>query len=490
MTLRGKLFPILVFVPCVAASCATKKSDPPSLTREALMDPASCNACHKDQVRAWSGSMHAYASDDPVFLAMNRRGQRETKGALGTFCVNCHAPMAVSTGATKDGLNLDTLPAPMKGVTCFFCHSVDRVEGTHNNPLHLADDNVIRGEFSDPVANSAHRAAYSPLHDRDQAESATLCGACHDIATQHGANIERTFSEWQGSVFSKLGGGDTCSQCHMEQSKNLEPIAQAPGVFARRTHSHSFAGVDVALTATFPEVGDQRQRVQALLDTTLQSALCVETQGSSASIRVILDNVGAGHSWPSGASSDRRAWTEVIAYKDGQVIYKSGVVPDGTDVTKLADPDLWLLRDCLFDDQGNQVPMFWQAASYETNTLIGQLTFDQTDPRYYRTHIVQSFPRDTSKFLSAAPDRVTLRVRLRPMGQDVLEDLVMSGDLDPAINGKIPTFDVGKLLEWTPVTATAMYQDNRVPVLCTAAPLDFNVGADKVPASNHTRCAP
>ena len=37
------------------------------------------------------------AMDDPVFIAMNKKGQRETNGALGTFCVNCHAPMAASS---------------------------------------------------------------------------------------------------------------------------------------------------------------------------------------------------------------------------------------------------------------------------------------------------------------------------------------------------------------------------------------------------------
>ena len=29
---------------------------------------------------------------------MNKRGQRETNGALGTFCLKCHAPMAVALG--------------------------------------------------------------------------------------------------------------------------------------------------------------------------------------------------------------------------------------------------------------------------------------------------------------------------------------------------------------------------------------------------------
>ena len=51
--------------------------------------------------------MHAFASRDPVFRAMNQRGQRETNGELGDFCVKCHAPMAVLDKQTTDGLNLD-----------------------------------------------------------------------------------------------------------------------------------------------------------------------------------------------------------------------------------------------------------------------------------------------------------------------------------------------------------------------------------------------
>ncbi|MFS8068718.1 MAG: multiheme c-type cytochrome, partial [Byssovorax sp.] len=59
------------------------------LTTEELMDPQACVRCHEEHVRAWSGSMHAYAAEDPVFVAMNARGQRETNGALGDFCVKC-----------------------------------------------------------------------------------------------------------------------------------------------------------------------------------------------------------------------------------------------------------------------------------------------------------------------------------------------------------------------------------------------------------------
>ena len=83
--------------------------------------------------------MHAFAADDPMFRAMNARGQRETDGGLGTFCVNCHAPMAVRDGKTTDGLNLDDPCRPStSGVTCFFCHSIASVDGAHNAAVTLS----------------------------------------------------------------------------------------------------------------------------------------------------------------------------------------------------------------------------------------------------------------------------------------------------------------------------------------------------------------
>lgn len=487
MTWRGVVAGIVLAAAALSsATCSSPSDEGQTLTPEQLRDPATCKGCHEDHYREWSGSMHAYAAEDPVFLAMNARGQRETNGALGTFCVGCHAPMAVRDGATKDGLNLASLPASQKGVTCFFCHAADKVEGTHNNPLRLADDGVMRGEISDPVRNTAHRAAYSPLHDRDRAESSTLCGACHDIVTGHGAHIERTFREWRESVFTQPGGA-TCSQCHMEQSATLVPIAQAPAVFARRFKSHTFAAVDVALTP-FPEQEAQRRKVKELLDSTLQTALCVSSRGTATSIRVLADNVAAGHAFPSGSSQDRRLWAEVIAYREGQILYQSGAVPDGGVVTKVPDPDLWLVRDCIFDPQGKEVHMFWEAASYESNTFPGQATFDRLDPRFYQ-HFFQPYPRIGT--FQGAPDRVTLRLRLQPIGLDILDDLIATGDLDPKFRGGMPTFDLGEtaLVEWTPATATAKYFEERVEYQCVTTTA-LNVAADKVPALQRLRCAP
>lgn len=472
---------------------ADATAKPPSgLSREALMNPESCAECHPKQYEQWASSMHAYAADDPLFVAMNARGQREA--AIGDFCVKCHAPMAVRTGKTSDGSNLADLGPELKGVTCYFCHSVDGVEGTHDNPLHLASDSAMRGAFTDPVENTAHHSAYSTLHDRDRLESATLCGPCHDIVNGHGTHIERTFAEWQSTVFSQEHVGTTCGQCHMDQSKTLEPAAEAPGVFARRTHDHRFPGVDLPVT-TWPGTDELRSATQAFLDTTLQSALCVRGAGAVTDLRVVLDNVAAGHSFPSGAAQDRRAWVHLTAYANGSVLYESGNVPDGTSVTTLDDPDVWSIRDCLLEED-RPVHMFWEATGVESNLLAGQLTFDSSDPRFYQTHFEQKYPRDPEGFLAKYPDRVTLEVRLAAFGLDVFDDLVESGDISDTdayttdeLRGRLATYQLGTTLEWTPDAAEPSFIADGLPMSCITNTA-LNVRAQTVPAQNHDRCAP
>ncbi len=431
-------------------------SEPDTLSRTELLNPETCKECHSDHFREWSGSMHAYAADDPVFVAMNRRGQEETNGALGDFCVRCHAPMAVSEGATKDGLNLDQLPQHLKGVTCYFCHDAKSVSGTHNNPIELSGGVTMRGGISDPVSNSAHRSEYSSLLDRKQLDSAKLCGTCHDIVLPSPpapaeVHLERTFEEWQGTLFAKepSQGGLTCGGCHMAGRDGV--AADAPGVSVRRLHSHAFPGVDVALDP-LPEADAQKAAIQSLLDTTLRLQICVQQLPGSARVELLLENVSAGHRWPSGAAQDRRAWVELRAFEQGAAVYESGVVADGQPVTELSDPDLWLLRDRTKKSDGTDAHMFWEVASYESDTIPGPVTFDKSDPDYFITHVTRAYPS-----FAGAPDRVTARVRLRPVGLDVIGSLVASGHLDAGVVGKLPTFDMipnrdqsDVTLEWTP----------------------------------------
>ncbi|MBX3129378.1 MAG: cytochrome c family protein [Polyangiaceae bacterium] len=451
--------------------------DPPgqssTFSRDQLLDPATCAECHPAQHAEWSGSMHAYAAEDPVFRAMNARGQRETGGALGDFCVGCHAPLAVREGLTTDGLNLDDVPAALRGVTCYFCHNVESVTGTHNAALKLANDTTMRGSIPDPLKSKAHRSKYSPLFDRRDPRSAELCGSCHDIVLPSppapaAVHLERTYLEWTEGLFSGKTGGElqTCNSCHMLPVPN-SVIADVPGAGVRPArYTHDMVGVDLALTS-FPRRAEQRQLTEQMLDVTLRSEICLAEVPGGFVLEVLLDNVGAGHRFPSGAAHDRRVFTEVIAYEGQTRLYQSGVVADGEPVVGHPDPELWLLREGVFKSDGSEAHMFWDVASTKNDcsdlsrpgcTIPGPVTIDKTHPDFYVTHVSRRFPQ--TQVAQGSPDRVTLRVRLRPVGLDVLDDLVASGDLAPAIRDEMQTLDLlpnrglsEVSLEWTTASA-------------------------------------
>ncbi|HET6610505.1 MAG TPA: multiheme c-type cytochrome [Kofleriaceae bacterium] len=435
---------LIVILALCTAACG---GEPDYLPIAELMNPDTCKDCHPVHYEEWKSSMHAYAGIDPVFLAMNRRGQRETNGALGDFCVKCHAPMAVRTGATTDGLNLADVDPKLKGVTCFFCHTAESVEGTHNNPVVLSGDGVLRAAVRDPVENGKHATGYSPLLDRTQPESTTLCGACHDIVTDAGVHLERTYEEWQASLFAHDNPTQhrNCGQCHMSGDRD-GVIADFEGVPLRKLHEHTFPGIDVALT-DWPGKDLQLDGITRDLEGAIAPKLCVGPNqgGGGVAITYTLDNLRGGHMWPSGATQDRRAWAEIVAVTGGEVVYQTGVVDDGQPVAEAAaaDPELWQIRDFATDESGDPAHMFWEVATIDSQLLPPAVTNDPTDIAFY--HSVEK----TFEFLGAQPDTVTAKVHIRPIGLDVIDDLIDSGDLDPAVRDEISTFTLeGTVLTW------------------------------------------
>jgi hypothetical protein len=64
-------------------------------------------------------------------------------------------------------------------VTCWFCHQVEAIEGTHNNPLVLALDGVMRGSVSDPLAPDAHGVDHGEAFDRNRMDSSAMIELVH-----------------------------------------------------------------------------------------------------------------------------------------------------------------------------------------------------------------------------------------------------------------------------------------------------------------------
>jgi hypothetical protein len=428
------------------SGCDSAEKKAATLTRQELLDPETCKGCHPKHYREWSSSMHAYAARDPVFLAMNRRGQRETKGELGDFCVRCHAPMAVREGAIKDFADLSKVPAALQGVTCYFCHNAVGVGDHFNGDVKLANDTTLRASISDAVEPSAHGVAYSPYHDRDKAQSARLCGSCHDVKTPQGVHLERTFQEYEESLFSKPDTFASCQSCHMDGRKGFAAVY--PGVKERVVHEHTWPGVDVALTE-FPH----RKAMQTAVESCAlpNSIAYFELQPvASASddapplpgaftLKVTLET-NAGHRQPSGSAHDRRMWLELIAYDENdEVLFESGTIGD-REIEQVAegeagfDPNLWLFRDHGRDARGRDAHMFWDITEYD----------DREHPTLPTpaSAVVGAHSLSHVYFIGPTPARVVARLRMRPIGLDILEDLVASGDLDRSVSAAMPTFTV------------------------------------------------
>lgn len=420
--------------------CETEERGP--LTRTQLLDPETCKDCHPKHYREWSSSMHAYASIDPVFVAMNRRGQEEAN--LGDFCVKCHAPMAVRENAITNFADLTNVPKHLQGVTCYFCHNVSQVGEPHNNAnLQLANDTVMRAALRNPVKPYTHDVAYSANHDPSRMESSLLCGTCHDIVTPTGYHLERTLQEYLASAISKPAGFLSCQDCHMKGDDGKQTAAEYPGVPARTLHSHLWAAVDVALTPNWPNQAAMRSAIEHCeLQQRSLSDLKVE-QGNSLpgepfAFTVYLETTAA-HNMPSGAVSDRRMWLEVIAYDAaGNELLRTDEIADGeVEIKPELDPNFCVFRDRILDANGKETHMFWEAASRDerlSNALPPQI--DVTVRHYAQCNYT------TSKVTFEPAAKIDIHVRMRPMGIDVLQDLVGSGHLDPKYIALMPTFTV------------------------------------------------
>lgn len=428
---------------------------PPRFTQAELKDPKNCRGCHERQYNEWASSMHAYAATDPVFRAMNKRGQRETQGKLGSFCVQCHAPMAFREGLSEDGLNLDEVPEWAQGVTCFFCHNANGVGEEHfNGNVTLAYDDVMRGGF-DGVDPGRHGTAKSEFHDRDSPKSALLCGTCHDVVNDRNVHIERTYQEYLEGVssldrFPVAQGGDSCQGCHMRWTTTDYVANNSPLALKKRDlHDHRSPAVDIAITENFPGSEEHARATRCAIS---ESAYILSITADELGRFSIAIETDAGHDQPSGTAQDRRMWLEFVAYdKDDKVIFESGTIGDG-EIEELPDDErpnrqqLCMFRDHLVDDDDHEVHMFWEATKdpkqHPKRRILPVATRQfSTHEAYCRYQIPKN----------QRPARVEMVMKMRPIGVDILQSLVDSDDLDPAVIAKMPTFTLHRThVVWRP----------------------------------------
>jgi hypothetical protein len=91
----------------------------------------------------------------------------------------------------------------------------------------------------------------------------------------------------------------------------------------------------------------------------------------------------------------------------------------------------------MLDASGEEVHQFWQAAEVQSGTLRVATSLDPLDPGFVAGHGLRRFPPQGQ--LEQTPERVTVRVRLEPIGREVLAELIESGHLAAEVLDAMPT---------------------------------------------------
>jgi hypothetical protein len=123
------------------------------------------------------------------------------------------------------------------------------------------------------------------------------------------------------------------------------------------------------------------------------------------------------------------------------VLLQSGVVPAGMD-PEVADPSVFGFWDKTFKADNSPAHFFWDVDRVDSNLLKAP---SAPKENVSRTAV---FSINTSNV-----ERVTARYRFNPLPYAMLDDLIASGDLAPAIRDRVKTLEIGTPKVWLRSTA-------------------------------------
>ncbi len=402
-------------------------------------DPGRCKICHRDIYNQWQGSMHSNAFVDPVFQALWRIGEIETKGEIRNLCAGCHTPIGtVGKEVTFDPVEgvFKTGKVASKGVQCDFCHTIvtstwkdTPVFNPGNASLLMDPGDVKRGPFKDSDS-PGHDTAYSELHT-----TAEFCGSCHNsFHPVTNFPIERTYDEWKQSVYAQAG--IVCQDCHMMPiekaieaartlKKPLNPGKASPlGPMRNNIYTHEFVGGNFTVTAM---LGAEKHAETAKKRLKSAAELTVDApekfiSGKLARFKVTVVNVGAGHNLPTSLTEIRQMWLDVtVTDEKGNIIYRSGALDDHGRI----DPEATIFRTVAVDEDGNVTYKPWKISYFKSERVV--------------------LPKgsDTSKYAFVVPPKlrkgeltVDAVLRYRSFSQELADELLGEGAV------KVPVVDM------------------------------------------------
>jgi len=222
-----------------AALFAVFRPSAPEAAAVAFTSSNQCKSCHGEVFAEWEASWHSKAWVDPDVRTLSN-------DFANTDCIDCHAPRPVF----ETGVGQRVLPRTARrpeGVDCIACHALPgppgeapRMAGTLERLDVPCRPQIVR-ELSGPE----------------------FCAPCHD---QH-----KTVEQWKESRYAKEGVG--CLDCHM-------PFR---GGDPNRGRDHTMhGGHDLELVKRAVELRARRDGARVLVE---------------------VENVGAGHHFPTDERS-------------------------------------------------------------------------------------------------------------------------------------------------------------------------------------------
>lgn len=373
-----------------------------------------CSTCHPQYFREWNGSMHHYASNDPIWNLASNSVQSSSHGALQSWCWQCHAPIAWLTGNTSSPFQISDLPPIVReGINCDICH---KMRPPYNTTLQTVTYNYEAGRMqygtlTDPV----------PTHFHDSEKDETLsrsesCRTCHDLVI-NGVPTEMTFTEWQNSPYGAMS--KECQDCHMTTYKGQAAVG---GPVRENLHRHDFIGVDIAVT-DFPDTTSKRAAIDSLLKNSVTFAISVPPSANrNDSIRISAQvfNDKTGHNIPTSVFFFRQMWIEVTVTNGNDTAYTSGHRDEAGDIIS---KDLVIFGGDLFK---NGEP----ANVFELDSLV-----NNSIPPFESRTAQYTFSVNTSGAWS-----VNMRLLFRPFGPSLYRSL----SADKYIP-KIPLFEIASV---------------------------------------------
>jgi nitrate/TMAO reductase-like tetraheme cytochrome c subunit len=338
-----------------------------------LESAASCGECHPRQYEEWETSMHAYAAQSPVFDAMALKAYRDSSGEVGTFCTGCHSVQGTLAGEPGDTQADERSDFSREGITCDICHTAVAHEiPIGNTSLLFETDGPKQGPY-ESSSTSGHESELGEF-----TSSPELCGSCHDVFNFPGLRIEEAYTEYVESPAA--AEGVRCQDCHMGPEPGVAaerewgPSADVLGESYpdREMASHLFVGPDYSLIDAFPYADDLEAsaawqseylgKVQTLLENSVQiSSLDASDISGELHIEVELESLTSGHNVPTGFTSERQLWIEVLVTDEsGEVLASSGQLDSYGD---LPDTHSW-------DVQSGALELDEQLANLQSKNLV------------------------------------------------------------------------------------------------------------------------